>query len=111
MDYTAQYRFYTLDVDEPRNVAAVQRELLRRADDLNAGLPSVLTEQDFGYLPIITTRADAQARVEHAIQPGVVALTLSGLLAAVATVIVYALFAVRLIGQSNETLLLLRRSA
>ncbi len=104
----SQYRFYALDVDEARNVPAVQREILRRADALNAALPSALTEQGISYQPIMTTRGDERARVEHAIRPGIVALTLFGLLAATATVVVCALFALRIIGQSRDTLILLR---
>ncbi|MCU1427279.1 MAG: hypothetical protein JWL83_1279 [Actinomycetia bacterium] len=98
-----QYRYYALDI-APGKVAAVERAFHDRIGALNAALPKAAVERGAAYYPIVTTRADEQRRVEQAIRPTVVALTLFGSLAAIATLTVAALAAARLTRQAATTM-------
>ena len=101
-DCALQYRYYAIDVDETANVAAVTAELGRRATKLNRTLPRFLRDNDFNYFLIPTTSADEQRRIDDAIRPTVVALALFGALAAIATLAVVMLVAIRLIRRSER---------
>ncbi|MDQ1520465.1 MAG: putative transport system permease protein [Actinomycetota bacterium] len=100
---STSYGYYALNI-APGKVAAVERVFHQRIGPLNAALPKAVVEQGSGYYPIVTTRADEQRRVEQAIRPTVVALTLFGSLAAIATLTVAALAVARLTRQHATTL-------
>src|SRR3954447_16756200 len=56
-DCAVSYRYYAFDVDNPRNVRAVEQEVARRAAAINRRLPELLAKQDYVFRPIFTTRA------------------------------------------------------
>ena len=102
-DCSTEYRYYALDVDDPHNVPAVERAIADRAAAINKTLPPILLQNTFIIRPIITTRADADQRVAHAIRPIVVALTLFGALAALATGALIALAVARIMRRTRPT--------
>ncbi|HEX5095999.1 MAG TPA: ABC transporter permease [Acidimicrobiia bacterium] len=102
-DCSRSYRYYALDIDEPANVAGVTQAVSEIIGDLNATLPAALREAGLGYLPILTTQADLDARVDHSVQPTVVAFELFGVLAGAATLLVTVLGAARALRQARVT--------
>jgi chorismate mutase len=97
------YRYWAIDVDDRANVSTVAQGITDITDDLNSRLPAALQEDPngFRYFPILTTQSDLDARVQHAVQPTVVALVLFGVLAALATLLLAVLASARNLRQSR----------
>ena len=107
-DCSRTYRYWAIDVDDRANVSTVAQGITDITDDLNSRLPAALQEDPngFRYFPILTTQSDLDARVQHAVQPTVVALVLFGVLAGVATLLLTLLASARNLRRSrpaNET--------
>lgn len=78
-----------------RGVPAVIAALTERVDAENAGLPKAMRDLEFGFTVIPTVTGEERARVQRSLAPTVRALQLFALVAALATLIVAGLAAVR----------------
>ena len=86
------YPYYSLrSPGGPRAVAAAQDAFRTAATELNARLPTAVTELGGQYAFISTTTAEERRRVERSVAPAVAALGVLGLLALATTVAVASL--------------------
>ena len=90
------YRYFSLRVEGgDAGVAGVLDELQSRFNAENEKLPTVMREQDIGYIVIPSVTRDEAERVEGSLRPSVTALRLFALAAGLSTVVVATLGAVR----------------
>ena len=91
------YRYFSLRVaGGDGRVAAVVDALTATFAEENTRIPAVLREQDVGYVVIPSATRDQRERVERSIRPAVTALRSFALAAALATVVVATLGALRI---------------
>ena len=89
------YRYFSLQV-AGGDTAAVADALVDRFEEENERLPTVLRENDIGYLLIPTSTLDERTRVDQSLRPSVTALRLFGFVAGLATVVLALMSALRL---------------
>lgn len=95
-DCAASYEYFSLRVDGgDRGVAALAAALTERFADENERLPAALRADDIGFEVVPTVMADERRRVQRSLDPAVTALQLFGVAAAVSTLVVALLGAMR----------------
>lgn len=101
-DCALTYRYFSLHVaGGDAAVGAVADALVDRFDAENERLPTVLRENDIGYVLIPTSTLDERTRVDHSLRPAVTALRLFGLVAGLATVVLALAGALRVARQEQ----------
>jgi hypothetical protein len=102
-DCSTSYPYYSLDIEGGADsVAATLDAFTAAADELNAIVPTVLTEQGIGHYLIATTTSSERERVERAVQPTSTALGVLGLGAAGVTLVVAGLAIARDLRRAGE---------
>ena len=101
-DCALSYRYFSLQVAGGDSaVGAVADALVDRFEEENERLPTVLRENDIGYLLIPTSTLDERTRVDQSLRPAVTAMRLFGLVAGLATVVLALMGALRLARQEQ----------
>lgn len=98
------YRYFALRVNDPANVPTVERLIQRRLTALNSQLPPAMRAIPDGpaYYPVVTTRRDNEAAVQHSVRPSVISLRVFGGVAGLATLVVLLLGAARIMRSGRQ---------
>lgn len=101
-DCALTYRYFSLHVAGGDAAAgAVADALVDRFEKENERLPTVLRENDIGYVVIPTSTLDERTRIDQSLRPAVTALKLFGLVAGLATVVLALVSALRVARQEQ----------
>jgi len=93
---SAQYTYYSLQLDdEPGTAASIRQQFAAAADRLSPDLPPLVDASRAGYYYISQDRADIDRSVERATRPTVAALNLFAIVALLATVAVFGIATAR----------------
>jgi hypothetical protein len=100
-DCSMIYRYWSLDSGGDQAAQRVAEELGADLRVLNEDLPQALLDADVRYIVIPSFRADDEERVEQSLSPVVTSLLVFGAVAAVATVVVALLLAIRVVRRND----------